>query len=77
MDELINHLKEFLGNKVEDVRKKDIPELEIVIGEMEDVEGLAAEIKAEILHLVNETTLAKIDFVTPDGGEIYSFSLTQ
>ena len=77
MKTLINTLKDFLGNRVEDVRQKGPAELEIVIGEMENVERLSAEIKAHILELVDENTLAKINFVTTEGKEIDSFSLTQ
>lgn len=77
MNELIEQLKEYLGTRVEDVRRKDTAELEIVIGEMEDVEALAADIKQHILEIVDENTLGKINFVTPDGEEVYSFSLTQ
>ncbi|AZI27411.1 MAG: hypothetical protein EOO20_14775 [Chryseobacterium sp.] len=77
MEELINQLKSFLGNRVEAVRAKGPAELEIVIGEMEDVERLSSELKAHIVELVDENTLAKIDFVTAEGKEIDSFSLTQ
>lgn len=77
MKTLINTLKDFLGNRVEDVRQKGPAELEIVIREMENVERLSAEIKAHILELVDENTLAKINFVTTEGKEIDSFSLTQ
>lgn len=77
MEELVNQLKDFLGNRVEGVRQKGPAELEIVIGEMENVERLSAEIKAHILELVDENTLAKINFVTTEGKEIDSFSLTQ
>lgn len=77
MEELINQIKAFLGNRVEDVRQKGEAELEIVIGEMEDVERLSAELKAHILELVDENTLAKIDFVTDEGKEVESFSITQ
>ncbi|RZK17198.1 MAG: hypothetical protein EOO86_13160, partial [Pedobacter sp.] len=76
MKTLINTLKDFLGNRVEDVRQKGPAELEIVIREMENVERLSAEIKAHILELVDENTLAKINFVTTEGKEIDSFSLT-
>ena len=77
MEELINQIKAFLGNRVEDVRQKGVAELEIVIGEMEDVERLSAELKVHILELVDKNTLAKIDFVTDEGKEIDSFSITQ
>ncbi|WP_231424138.1 MULTISPECIES: hypothetical protein [Pedobacter] len=77
MEELINQLKEYLGSRIEDVRRKGAAELEIVIGEMEDVDQLSTNLKAHILEIVDQDTIAKIDFVTPDGKELYSFSLAQ
>jgi len=77
MEELINQLREFLGARVENVQRKGPAELEIIIGEMEDVEQLSTQLKTHIMELANQNTLAKIDFVTPDGKELYSFSLSQ
>jgi len=77
MKELINKLKDFLGNRVEDVREKGPAELEIVMGEMEDVDVLSEEVKTHIVELADENTVGKVDFVTSEGKEIYSFSLNQ
>ena len=77
MEELINQLKKYLGNRVEEVRSKGPAEVEIVIGEMEDIDQLSAGLKAHIVEIVDEITLAKIDFVTPEGKELYSFALNQ
>lgn len=77
MEELINQLKKYLGNRVEEVRSKGLAEVEIVIGEMEDVDQLSADLKTHIGGIVDEITLAKIDFVTPEGKELYSFALNQ
>ncbi|MCX2475021.1 hypothetical protein OQZ33_11825 [Pedobacter sp. MC2016-05] len=77
MEELINQLKKYLGNRVEEVRSKGPAEVEIVIGEMEDVDQISTDLKTHIGGIVDGITLAKIDFVTPEGKELYSFALNQ
>jgi hypothetical protein len=75
MEELINQIKLYLGNSAENVFKKGPAEIEVVVDK--DGQQLSENLKAHILDLVNEDTIAEISFVDPSGNLIDSFSLNQ
>lgn len=77
MEELIRHLKDFLGNRVEAVNVKGPAEIDVIVNEKEDVESLSASLKSHIIDIVDENTLAKINLVSASGKVEDSFSLNQ
>lgn len=77
MEQLIEQLKAFLGNRITDLKIKGPAEVDILIDVKQPVEPLASELRNHIIEIVDENTLAKINFVRADGTLADSFSLNQ
>lgn len=77
MEELINQLKSFLGDKALHIFKKGPAEVEVQIKGGENIEQLSVELKAHIVDLVDETTIAQIDIVDEKGNQVDHFALNQ
>ena len=77
MEKLIEQLKAFLGNRIMDLKIKGPAEVDILIDDGQPVESLASELRNHIIEIVDENTLAKINFVRADGTLADSFSLNQ
>jgi hypothetical protein len=77
MEKLIEQLKTFLGNRIMDLKIKGPAEVDILIDDKQPLEPLASELRNHIIEIVDENTLAKINFVRADGTLADSFSLNQ
>ena len=77
MEELINQLKTFFGDRSKNIFKTGPAEIEIVISDYEDAAQLATELKAHIIKIIDENSIAKINIVNEGGDLVDSFSLNQ
>lgn len=77
MEKLIEQLKAFLGNRIMDLKIKGPAEVDILIDDEQSLEPLASELRNHIIEIVDENTLAKINFVRAEGTLADSFSLNQ
>lgn len=77
MEELIAQLSAFLGNRVMAIESKGPAEIDIAVAESEDIAALSSDLQAHIVEIVDENSLAKINFVLSDGQVKDSFSLNQ
>lgn len=77
MEELMNQIKAFLGNRAKNIFKKGPAEIEVVVNKGENAQQLSAHLKEHIIALVSEDAIAKISFVDQSGEITDSFSLNQ
>jgi len=77
MEKLIEQLKAFLGNRIMDLTIKGPAEVDILIDDEQPLEPLASDLRNHITEIVDENTLAKINFVRANGSLADSFSLNQ
>ncbi|QPH40019.1 hypothetical protein [Pedobacter endophyticus] len=77
MEELINQLKAFLGERAQRIEAKGAAEIDIVVTEGYKIDQLALELEEQIINLVSEDTLAKINLLDQSKTVIRSFSLNQ
>lgn len=77
MEELINQLKQFFGEKAQRIEKKAPAEIDIVINDGYNINQLSTELQEHIINFVNEDTLAKINLLDKNNKEVDSFSLNQ
>jgi len=77
MEELISKLKAFLGERAQRIEAKGAAEIDIVVTEGYEIDQLALELEEQIINLVSEDTLAKINLLDQSKTVIRSFSLNQ
>jgi len=77
MEELIAQLKTFLGSRISEIVRTGAAEIDLVVEENEDIEALSADLQSNIVALVGQNTLAKINLISADGEVKASFPLNQ
>lgn len=77
MEELVNQLKSFLGDKALHIFKKGPAEVEVQVRDVENVEQLSSDLKAHIVELADTTTIAQINIVDANGNQLDQFALNQ
>lgn len=77
MNEIIGGIKENLGNKVKDVYRLSDTEVNIMLYSRDTLDEIYQLTENLILNLIDQFTIAKINFVDEDEQILASFSLTQ
>ncbi|MGM9478101.1 hypothetical protein ACS5PU_16870 [Pedobacter sp. GSP4] len=77
MEELIVQLKAFLRRRIGRIEIKGAAEINLVLAENENPVTRSAELKAHVIEIIDESTLAKINLLSSSGGVLDSFSLNQ
>ncbi|PWS30173.1 hypothetical protein [Pedobacter paludis] len=77
MNELINQLNYFFGDKSLEINLIGPAEINIVLKDQDDAPQLSQDLQNHIVQIVNEDTLAKINFVNGEGKTLDSFALNQ